>query len=74
MLQIDSYKVYWDAGYILEGEYELLATINAFDHYFYTAMDLTSGTYYSFQISSVNEIGEGELSDVISHYAQSVPG
>jgi hypothetical protein len=74
MLPIDSYLVYWDAGYILEGEFELLATINSFDHYFYAAIDLTAGTYYSFQISAVNEIGEGELSDVVSHYAQSVPG
>jgi hypothetical protein len=74
MLPIDSYKVYWDAGYILEGEFELLSTINSFDHYFYAAIDLTPGTYYSFQISAVNEIGEGELSEVVSHYAQSVPG
>ncbi len=48
MIPIDSYLVYWDAGYILEGEFELLATINSFDQYFYAAIDLTGGTYYSF--------------------------
>lgn len=37
MLPIDSYKVYWDAGYLLQGRFELLATINSYDHYFYEA-------------------------------------
>lgn len=74
MLAIDAYNVYWDAGYILEGEFVLLATINSYDHYFYEAVELTPGTFYSFQVSATNEIGEGELSDVVSHYAQSVPG
>jgi hypothetical protein len=32
------------------------------------------GTFYSFQVSAVNAIGEGVLSDVISHFAQSKPG
>jgi len=74
MLAIDSYKVYWDAGYLLSGQYKLKAEINSYDHYFYEAEDLTPGVYYSFQVSSVNAVGESELSLVISHFAQSVPG
>jgi len=48
MLPIDSYNVYWDQGYIREGEFELLATIESYDHFFYEALDLDSGTYYQF--------------------------
>jgi hypothetical protein len=59
MLPIDAYNVYWDAGYILEGQFKLLATIDSYDHYFYEALDLVPGAYYSFQVSAVNEIGEG---------------
>lgn len=69
MLPIDSYKVYWDAGYLLQGRFELLSTINSYDHYFYEAKDLTPGIYYSFQVSAVNAVGESPLSSVVSHYA-----
>jgi hypothetical protein len=53
-LPIDSYRVYWDKGFLLKGQYELLAEINSYDHYFYEAEDLTLGVYYSFQVSAVN--------------------
>jgi len=35
---------------------------------------LTPSVYYSFKVSAVNDIGEGVLSQVVSHYAQSKPG
>ena len=35
MLPIIAYRVYWDAGYLLPGNYELLATVNSYDQYFY---------------------------------------
>ena len=37
MLPIDSYKVYWDKGYLLSGNFELKAVINSYDQYFYEA-------------------------------------
>lgn len=47
MLPIDSYRVYWDAGYLLEDNYVLLSEITAYDHYFYkTDDDLIAGTFY----------------------------
>lgn len=74
MLPILSYKVYWDAGYLLSGNYELLETISSYDHYFYEAKNLQPGVFYSFQVSATNAIGESVFSIVISHFAQAVPG
>ena len=48
MLPIDAYHVYWDAGYLLSGNFELLAAINSFDQFFYTVNDLTAGDLYKF--------------------------
>jgi predicted phage tail protein len=31
MIAIDSYNVYWDAGYLLSGDFELIAQINSYD-------------------------------------------
>jgi hypothetical protein len=70
MLPVDSYKVYWDAGYILEGDFVFLAEISAYDHYFFTTSDdLMPGHFYKFQVTAVNMIGEGVMSQVIGHYA-----
>jgi titin len=35
---------------------------------------LTTGKYYTFQVSAVNEVGEGTLSAEFGHYAKSLPG
>lgn len=49
MLPVNSYRVYWDAGYILEGDFVFLAEITAYDHYFFTTSDdLMPGMYYKF--------------------------
>lgn len=75
MLPVDKYNVYWDAGYILEGDFVLLAEIKAFDQFFFTTDDtLMPGMYYKFQVSAVNQIGEGALSEVAGHFAQAKPG
>lgn len=48
MLPILSYRVYWDAGYLLEGNFVLLTEINAFDHFFYRVDSLVAGHRYQF--------------------------
>ena len=65
--------MYWDAGYLLDGMFVLLDTVYAFNQNFYTADGLVAGQLYRFQVSSVNEVGESQLSQVIGHYAQSKP-
>jgi hypothetical protein len=72
MIPIDSYNIYWDRGYLLQ--FEKLATVNSYDHYFFEAKSLVPGILYSFQVSAVNQVGEGPLSEVVSNYAQSAPG
>ena len=72
MLPIDAYNIYWDRGYLLQ--FEKLATVSAFDHYFYEAVDLVPGVLYAFQVSAVNQVGEGPLSAIVSNFAQSAPG
>jgi hypothetical protein len=37
MLPILSYRVYWDAAYLLSGNFALLSEIESFDQFFYTA-------------------------------------
>ena len=62
MLTIDQYRVYWDAGYLLSGNFELKALINSHDQFHYEVQGLQPGTLYRFQVSAVNAIGEGSLS------------
>ncbi len=49
-LPIDAYQVYWDAGYLLDGDFVLLETIRAYDHNFYqTEIELLiAGHLYKF--------------------------
>jgi hypothetical protein len=74
MLPVDSYRVYWDAGYLLSGDFVLLDEVFAFNQNFLVIKNLTPGVLYKFQVSSVNAIGEGQLSGEVSHYSQSLPG
>jgi hypothetical protein len=62
MLPIDKYNVYWDAGFLHSGNFELLAQINSYDQFHFKVERLTTGTLFNFQVSSVNAIGEGVLS------------
>jgi hypothetical protein len=49
--------------------------VEAYNQFFYTATDLVTGQFYRFQLSAVNKIGESLLpSEIVSHYAQSLPG
>lgn len=69
------YNVYYDASYLLSGHFTLLDTVTSFDQYFYkTEPILVPGRRYRFQVSAVNEIGEGPLSEEISSFAFSLPG
>lgn len=72
MLPISAYIVYWDAGYLLD--FVKLAEVDSYDHYFFEAEFLTPGVFYSFKVTAVNQVGESLVSQVVSHYAQSVPG
>lgn len=47
-LPIDAYRVYWDAGYLLSGNFELLATINSYEKTSYEATNLEPGKLYRF--------------------------
>ena len=47
-LEIIEYRVYGDKGYLLEGSFELLASINSYEHNYHVQYSLTSGVYYSF--------------------------
>jgi len=69
MLPVDSYKVYWDAGYLLSGDFVLLSEVFAFNQPFLVVKNLTPGVKYRFQVSSVNSIGEGQLSAEVHHYS-----
>jgi hypothetical protein len=68
-LPLLEYRVYWDAGYLLDGDFVQLDSIYAFNHNFFRAENLIPGQLYRFQVSAVNEIGEGDHSQVISHFA-----
>lgn len=48
MLPIDSYKIYWDEGYLSSGEFKLLDTLHSFEHNFYEAKNLVPGKLYKF--------------------------
>lgn len=74
MIVINYYKVYWDEGYRNSGDFVLLALVTSYDQDFYTVTNLETGKLYKFQISAVNDVGEGVLSDEISHYAMTKPG
>ena len=52
MLPITSYRIYWDAGYLLN--LVKLDEVDSYDHYFYEVTQLTPGVYYSFSITAVN--------------------
>ena len=72
-LPILSYRVYWDASYLLD--FPLLAEIFAYDQPFFNATNLTPGKLYKFQVTATNAIGgEGANSTEVSAYAHSVPG
>ena len=73
MLPIDGYNVYWDAGYLLSGNFVLKERLNSYDQFSYAADGLTAGTLYKFQVSARNAVGEGPLSDEVQSYAQSLP-
>jgi hypothetical protein len=74
MLPIFAYRVYWDAAYLISGNFALLSEIDSYDQFFYTAESLQPGLLYTFQVTALNAIGESVLSAPISHIAQSAPG
>ncbi len=47
-LPVDSYKIYWNEGYLSSGSFTLLATVNSFDQTFYTIDNLETGVEYKF--------------------------
>lgn len=59
MIPINYYKVYWDEGYRNSGAFVLLDIVTSYDQNFYTARNLNTGALYRFQISAVNDVGEG---------------
>ena len=58
---------------MLEDNFELLASINSYEHNYHVQSALTSGILYSFKVAAVNNIGEGPRSDIVSHFAQAKP-
>jgi hypothetical protein len=48
MLPVDSYRVYWDAGYLLSGDFVLLNEVFAFNQNFLMVKNLTPGVKYKF--------------------------
>ena len=74
-LPIDSYRVYWDQGTRSSGNFTLLAVIDGVDNNFLNVSGiLTTGQSYRFQVSAVNGVGEGPLSDEVFARAASLPG
>lgn len=73
MIPINYYKVYWDEGYRNSGDFALLSQVTSYDQNFYRVTNLETGRLYKFQISAVNDVGEGILSNEIVHYAMSLP-
>ena len=75
-LPIDAYIVYWDEGFRSSGNFTQLARIDTYDQSFFnvTGGILTTGHHYSFQVSAVNKVGEGPMSDEIAAIAASLPG
>jgi Fibronectin type III domain len=74
MIPINQYNIYWDEGYRNSGDFVLLDTVTSYDQNFYMVTNLVTGQLYKFQISAVNDVGEGVLSDEIAHYAMAYPG
>lgn len=73
-IAVTKYNIYWNEGFRSSGEFVLYDSVNAFDQTFYTAENLVTGTTYSFQVTAVNEIGEGTLSAEITSIAKDLPG
>lgn len=48
MLPVDSYNVYWDAGYLLSGNFVLLSQVNAYNQFFFDIENLAPGELYTF--------------------------
>jgi titin len=75
-LPIAGYILYWDEGLRSSGNFTQLARVDSYDHNFFnvTGGMLKSGATYRFQVSALNLVGEGPLSEEIEARAASVPG
>jgi titin len=75
-LPIDAYVVYWDEGYRSSGNFSRLAKVEAYKENFYnvTGGILKTGHTYRFQVTAINRVGEGPVSDEVSARAASLPG
>ena len=64
-LAINAYRIYWDESFRSSGDFVLYAEVQTYDQNFYTATNLAIGHLYKFQLSAVNNVGEGPLSTEI---------
>jgi len=69
---VTDYKVYWDNGEGLGVFYLKQATTTP--ALSYTATGLTAGKTYSFKISALNVVGEGNQSSSVQIIAANLPG
>ena len=67
--------VYWDEGRRSSGNLTKLVQIDAYDQsHFNISSGLITGHTYTFQVSSINGVGEGPKSQEVEARAASLPG
>ena len=72
--QITDYKVFWDQG-VGNSVFTLKGTTDGYQTFTVTADDdgIVAGRAYSFKVSALNDIGEGDQSEAVSVIAASEP-
>lgn len=68
---ITFFKLYWDQG---AATWEFLAFTVDSDNVFLMDYDLLPGTYYSFKVIAVNDVGESVISDAYTFICAARPG
>lgn len=69
---ITFYKIYWDKG-SGSGVFAEYAFTNDPINSFLVNNGLSSGTFYSFKVVAVNEVGDSSQSNAVTYIAASVP-
>jgi hypothetical protein len=69
---ITDYEVWWDQG-SQSDSYSLLEDSTANTLTFTKTTELVAGNVYSFKVRAINDVGEGQFSDILAVIAGTIP-